>query len=88
MNIIQRADSVLIALTVGCLPSFAIFIRGRVEAVRESNFNAIPEALSKTYSNIQSSQTKSQIRAGSFLLEDIELQNGSRDGGSNKTSPA
>ncbi|KAE9363007.1 hypothetical protein N431DRAFT_390519 [Stipitochalara longipes BDJ] len=54
-----------VALIVGCLPSFAIFIRGRVEASRTPYFDA-------STSHISSARAKAQVRTESIMLEDVE----------------
>jgi hypothetical protein len=78
VNSEQSADFMLIALIVGCLPSFAIFIRGRMEASRVEYFNTSPTILSRTNSHIQSSKGESRTVIGSFIMEDdVELERAS-----------
>ena len=63
------------ALIVGCLPSFAIFIRGQVEATRVQPFDSspLPNIPSKSFSRIASSQASIQGRTDGIMLDhDIE----------------
>lgn len=75
------------ALIVGCLPSFAIFIRGRVEATRVQLFDSSPNIPSNPFSRVASSRTSTQGRTDSLTLEDdIERVMQHRDDRSNKGS--
>jgi hypothetical protein len=76
-----HADSMLIALMVRCLPSFAIFIRGRVEVSRVQYFDTSPIVLSRTHSHTPPSEAKSHTRVGSFVMEDdVERERASSNG--------
>jgi hypothetical protein len=65
-----------IAIVVGCLPSFAIFIRGRVEASRAGHYGAYAANSSakgsKPASALQSFRTKSQARTESVMLDEVD----------------
>lgn len=78
----------LAAILVGCLPSFAIFIRGRVEdsRVQYNPYPAISSSKgSNPLSNIQNSRMKSAARNESFMLEDMESNGSAQDTGSRKS---
>ncbi|OBT90781.1 hypothetical protein VE02_00625 [Pseudogymnoascus sp. 03VT05] len=78
----------VVAIIVGCLPSFAIFLRGRVE---ESNgqYNAYPPNSSNkginALSNLQQSRIRSAARNESVMLEDMESNGSGHDTGSRKS---
>ncbi|KFY21035.1 hypothetical protein V491_03212 [Pseudogymnoascus sp. VKM F-3775] len=78
----------VVAIIVGCLPSFAIFIRGRVEDSRVQ-YNPYPAIASSKgsnpLSNIQNSRMKSAARNESFMLEDMESNGSAQDTGSRKS---
>ncbi|KAH8769238.1 hypothetical protein BGZ57DRAFT_987094 [Hyaloscypha finlandica] len=61
-----------VALIVGCLPSFAVFIRGFVTASRTPYFSASSDGPSQPNSHISSSRTKYRARVESLMLEDVE----------------
>lgn len=76
------------ALIVGCLPSFAIFIRGRVEAsrVQYGTYTVNSSAKgSKPASHLQSSRNKSQARTESVMLDEVEPVDRTEDTGSQKS---
>ncbi|OAF60074.1 hypothetical protein VC83_02835 [Pseudogymnoascus destructans] len=77
----------VVAIIVGCLPSFAIFLRGRVE---ESHvYNTYPPNASikgsNPLSNLQQSRIKSAARNESVMLEDMESNGSGHDTGSRKS---
>lgn len=77
-----------IAIVVGCLPSFAIFIRGRVEAsrVQYGTYTVNSSAKgSKPSSHLQSSRNKSQARTESVMLDEVEPIDRHADTGSQKS---
>jgi hypothetical protein len=58
----------LVAIVVGCLPPFAIFLRSRVAASRATyGYNPSESKVSQ-----QPSRVKSRIRAESILLDDVQ----------------
>jgi hypothetical protein len=58
----------LLAIVVGCLPPFAIFLRSRVAASRATyGYND-----SESRVSVQASRVKSRIRAESILLDDVQ----------------
>jgi hypothetical protein len=75
------------ALIVGCLPSFVIFIRGRVTASQVQFFDTSPNMPSKPSFHSQSSQTTAHGRTEDVVLdeEDIERVVQSRDDRSSKS---
>jgi hypothetical protein len=76
------------AIIVGCLPSFAIFIRGRVEASRvQYGTYAVNSSAkgSKPPSHLQSSRNKSQARTESVMLDEVEPIDRNEDTGSRKS---
>ena len=74
-----------IAIVVGCLPSFIIFIRGKIGASRTQFFDTSPVELSKANSNITLSGPIAQARAESFIFEeDVEMATNFSDGRSDK----
>ena len=76
------------AIIVGCLPSFAIFIRGHVEESRVQ-YNPYPVNASSKGSNavsrLQHSRLKSAARTESVMLEDMESNSWGQDSGSRKS---
>lgn len=70
---------------VGCLPSFAVFIRGRVEASRVQYYGNSGELPSNHQSQGQFSQRKSRARIESIVMEDMEPGRFSSDNGSKKS---
>lgn len=80
--------SPLPAIIVGCLPSFAIFLRGRVEE-SHAQYNAYPPNASSKGSNplsqLQNSRIKSAARNESLMLEDMESNGSGHDTGSRKS---
>lgn len=59
--------TLLVAIVVGCLPPFAIFLRSRVIASRAYDYNP-----SESRASVQPSRVKSRIRAESILLDDVQ----------------
>ncbi|OBT70263.1 hypothetical protein VE03_00248 [Pseudogymnoascus sp. 23342-1-I1] len=77
-----------VAIIVGCLPSFAIFIRGRVEEPHVRYEPYPPNTSSKGSNHIahlQHSRIKSAARNESVILEDMELNGWEQDTGSRKS---
>ncbi|KFY18266.1 hypothetical protein V492_00032 [Pseudogymnoascus sp. VKM F-4246] len=78
-----------VAIIVGCLPPFAIFLRGRVEDSRVQYNNPYPANTSSKGSNalshIQHSRIKSAARNESLMLEDLESNGSGQDNGSRKS---
>jgi len=83
----------MVAIIVGCLPSFAIFIRSQVEAsrLRRNSITYPPPAstASPTYTSkfsefdsFHSEHTKSRMRIESLQLDDFEIVDSSLDGDS------
>lgn len=90
----------MVAIIVGCLPSFAIFIRSQVEATRtRRNSVTFPAPLSTTidareftsqtkssgFDSFQSERTKPRTPIDSLHLDDIELVDSSMDGDSRQS---
>ena len=76
------------AIIVGCLPSFAVFIRGRVEAsrVQYGTYTANASSIgNKLPSHLSHSRKKSYVRSESVLLEDLEPNGETEDSGSHKS---
>ena len=76
-----------VAIIVGCLPSFAIFIRARVQAshVHYGSYQVNSSAkASRAPSHLQSSRNKSQARTESLKLDELELTDRTEDTGSSK----
>ncbi|KFZ24021.1 hypothetical protein V502_01503 [Pseudogymnoascus sp. VKM F-4520 (FW-2644)] len=77
-----------VAIIVGCLPSFAIFIRGRVEE-SHVQYDPYPANSSSKASNplthLQHSRIKSAARNESVMLEDMESNGWGHDSGSRKS---
>ncbi|KAE9370245.1 hypothetical protein N431DRAFT_343209 [Stipitochalara longipes BDJ] len=75
-----------VAIIVGCLPSFAIFIRSKIGTSRAPLFDTSPIILSKTNSNVPSISPTVQTAVEGFIFEDdVELARGSSDGRSDET---
>ena len=77
-----------VAIVVGCLPSFAIFIRGRVEAsrVKYRTYGVSSSAKgTKVPSHSQSSRSKSQARTESVMVDEVEPIGRSEDTASSKS---
>ncbi|KFY24795.1 hypothetical protein V493_05029 [Pseudogymnoascus sp. VKM F-4281 (FW-2241)] len=77
-----------VAIIVGCLPSFAIFIRGHVEESRVQYESPPANASSKgnnALTHLQHSRIKSAARNESVLLEDMDSNGWVQDTGSRKS---
>jgi hypothetical protein len=61
-------------MIVGCLPPFAVFIRGRVVASRASGYSgsASTNKPGNPSSYVSNSRAKSRARVESVLLDDVE----------------
>jgi hypothetical protein len=72
-----------VAIIVCCLPSFIILIRGRVRAVRSTNYMGQNTSLNaREYTKPSSAATRSRIRSESILLDEVESSGHARDTGS------
>jgi len=75
-----------VAILVGCLPSFAIFIRSRVEASRAQSYGNSGQKMPSTpNSQTRASRANSRARLESLMLDDVEPARLSSDGGSKKS---
>jgi len=84
----------MVAIIVGCLPSFAIFIRSQVEAsrIRRNSITHLPQSsvigpatyATKTseFDSFHSNRAKSRMRIESLQLHDFEIVDSSMDGDS------
>lgn len=69
----------MVAIIVGCLPSFAIFVRGRVQASRvrypynyPSYYNSNAVASGNGGSRVREEKQKSKFRTESVMLDEVE----------------
>ncbi|KAH7311803.1 hypothetical protein BKA65DRAFT_558443 [Rhexocercosporidium sp. MPI-PUGE-AT-0058] len=76
-----------VAVVVGCLPSFAVFVRGRVEASRVQYYGTSAETPQNPYpaSGISRSRAKSRARVESLMLTEMDTARHSSDGASGKS---
>lgn len=78
----------MVAILVGCLPAFAIFVRGRVEASR-AQYGSYPSGTqSSRPTKLNTGRSKDRARAESVQLQDVDVEGdrGSSWGGESKKS--
>lgn len=63
----------MVAIIVGCLPAFAIFIRGHVHASRVAKYNYNPFSAPTPGQSLKESRQKSKIRTESVQLEELPI---------------
>ena len=73
VGVMSIANPTYTAIIVGCLPAFAIFIRGRVTASRVQNYGSYPPVSGPSTNDrsLKSSRQKSKIRTESMQLDDM-----------------
>lgn len=64
----------MVAILVGCLPAFAIFVRGRVEASRVQYGSYPTPNQSSRPTRLSNARSKERVRAESLQLQDVEFE--------------
>jgi hypothetical protein len=64
----------MVAILVGCLPAFAIFVRGRVEASRVHYGSYPTPNQSSRPTKLSNARRKERARAESLQLQDVEFE--------------